>query len=114
MKTLWKEYRVWLLLLAAVLGVLLLWTGSRQPKSEPPANDEPSLAELLESVGGVGEAAVFTRYEGERLAGIAVLCEGGKDPAVRQAVIELLSSLYGLGSHRIYVGSLPSAPSGAV
>lgn len=109
MKTFWKESRVWLLLLAAVIGVLLLWAGGRQTESEPPANDEPALTELLRSVGGVGEATVFTRYEGDRLAGIAILCEGGGDPAVRQAVIELLTSLYGLGSHRIYVGSLPGA-----
>lgn len=41
--------------------------------------------------------------EPPRLGGIAVVCEGGGDPTVRQHLIGLLSAAYGIGSNKIYI-----------
>ena len=40
-----------------------------------------------------------------RVAGVAVVCAGGGDPAVREALTELLSAALGIGSHRIRIAA---------
>ena len=109
-----KDRRLWLLLLAAAAGILLLTFGGDRilggkrestPEASPEAV-ESRLAELVGEIEGIGQVRVFTRFENGQLCGAAILCEGGDDPAVQKGVIELLTALYGLGSHRIYVGRL--------
>ena len=38
-----------------------------------------------------------------RVAGVAVVCDGGADPAVREALTEMLSAALGIGVHRVKV-----------
>lgn len=38
-----------------------------------------------------------------RIAGVAVVCDGGSDPAVREALSEMLSAALGIGVHRVKV-----------
>lgn len=38
-----------------------------------------------------------------RVAGVAVVCDGGGDPAVREALTEMLSAALGIGVHRVKV-----------
>lgn len=37
------------------------------------------------------------------IGGIAIVCDGGGDPAVRQRLIGLLRAAYGIGANKIYV-----------
>ena len=52
---------------------------------------------------GASRAMVYLSEEPPRLSGIAIVCEGGGDPTVRQRLIGLLSAAYGIGSNKIYI-----------
>lgn len=110
-----------LLLLCGALGLFLILTGGDLPffkKDDSPSSfsgangkDEATLkaelTELLAGAEGVGKTEIYlTAGEDGRLQGIAVLCEGGEEPTVQKRVIGLLSALYGIGAHRIFVGGL--------
>ena len=40
-----------------------------------------------------------------RVAGVAVVCAGGADPAVREELVELLSAALGIGRHRVRISA---------
>lgn len=124
----------WLLGVAAVLGVALIFWGGSLSGKEGEKTSEATLSEaegyrkrlegeiqtLCQSVRGVGKAEVMvTMAQGERMAsggqaavgvpavcGVAVVCEGGGSPAIQAEVTALIESLLGIGSHRIYVGQM--------
>lgn len=112
MKKLLREKMTWLLVAVGICGVLLFGIGSffgdREPEKPTTVGDptvfEESLRELLGNLEGVGEVKLYVRMAGELPDGIAVLCEGGNDPTVQKQVIGLLTALYPIGAHRIYVG----------
>lgn len=87
---------------------------------------EDQLRALLNSLSGVSGARVIitfsdgVRYEyGEgsysrsdppiieekppRVGGVAIVCEGGENPAVQKKVIDLVCALYGIPSSRVSV-----------
>ena len=111
-----------LLLLCGAIGALLLLLGGNFQESRADAGKEnrdagavseatkAELAELLSGVEGAGKTKIYLTVApgGGALQGVAVLCEGGEDPLVQKRVIGLLSALYNLGAHRIYVGGLES------
>lgn len=117
-------------LLLAAVGVLLLILGAGLTKGKPAeAEIDPteaylssltaSLTSLCSEIEGVGTATVvITLAEGERkeysgskllstemprVEGVAVVCAGGGDPNVRAELTELLTSLLGIGSHRVHI-----------
>ena len=90
------------------------------------AEAEDKLRALLNSVSGVSGARVIitfsdgVRYQyGEggysrssppvveekppRVGGVAIVCEGGDNPAVQKKVIDLVCALYGIPSSRVSV-----------
>lgn len=83
---------------------------------------ETEIGEMVRALDGVGQArAMVTLSEGERITysgsrvagselpqvcGVAVLCEGGADPAVQAEIVRLLTALFPIGAHRVYVGPL--------
>lgn len=94
-----------------ILGILMVLLGSVIGSTEKEAAVEPTeeqrLSQMLSSVEGVGECRVMITYsDGGEVFSVAVLCEGADSVRVRGRVIELVSSLYGIGSNRIAV--LPS------
>lgn len=90
-----------------VLGVLLLLLPSSFSSGESETHAEQTgeerLAEMCAAVDGVGECKVMVTYEGDRVYAVAVLCEGAESVAVRERIVELVGSLYGIGSNRIAV-----------
>ena len=86
------------------------------------ASLEQELTALCRKVKGAGEVQVMltlsdgqtttyvsgkqTSSEMPRVRGVAVLCKGGDDPAVRAEIVRLVSAVLGIGTHRIYVGVL--------
>lgn len=39
------------------------------------------------------------------ILGVAVICEGGENAVVKSEITQLITSLFGIGSNRVYVGS---------
>lgn len=92
-----------LLLLGVALLLLPSIFGNREEAVKREATGEERLWELCAAVEGVGECRVMVTYEGESVYAVAVLCEGAESVAVRERVVELIGSLYGIGSNRIAV-----------
>ena len=67
-------------------------------------SDADTLSALCSSVAGVGECEIMMSYSpsGE-VAAVAVICDGADTPAVRAALTDMISSLYGIGSNRISI-----------
>ncbi len=62
---------------------------------------------LCSSVEGVGECRVMLSFgDGGEVLAVAVICEGGDSVGVRYRLTELLSSLYGISTHRICIEKL--------
>ena len=62
------------------------------------------LGELCSEIEGVGECRVMIHYEADgAVYSVAVVCEGAESDSVREKIVELISSLYGIGAHRISV-----------
>lgn len=47
--------------------------------------------------------AVCLNEEPPTIGGIAIVCEGGGDPAVRERLVGLLRAAYGIGANKIYI-----------
>lgn len=50
-----------------------------------------------------GQSPVLASELYSRVRGVAVVCDGGRDPAVEQAVMRTLEALFDIGSHHISV-----------
>jgi len=92
-----------------IIGVLLLlipslYNGGGSGESGAPTGEE-RLYEMCSLVEGVGECKVMITYSegGDEVYAVAVLCEGAESAAVRARLVELIGSLYGIGSNRIAV-----------
>lgn len=83
-----------------ILIVFLLFPGE-----EKRAEGTDELTELCSEIEGVGECRVSVSYKngGEEVYAVAIVCEGADDPYVRARLVELFSSLYGIGANRISV-----------
>ena len=92
-----------LLLFGVALLLLPTVFGGGEGEAEREVTGEERLSELCAAVEGVGECRVMVTYEGESVYAVAVLCEGAESVAVKERVVELIGSLYGIGSNRIAV-----------
>ena len=131
-KSIFESKRTLFLLLAAVAvgGVLLCVptaVGTEKAESSS-SNDElaeyklkleEELANICSMVVGVGRCKVvvsFERgaenvYKGSQLvestppkvSGVSIVCEGGSNQVVRSTLVEMISSLFGIGKNRIAV-----------
>ena len=112
-KSIWK---IALLLFVGLVLVLVGTQGSSVKESTKDAEDESQrLAALCEAVKGVGECRVMITYSSvssgykattQRVESVCVVCEGADKIEVRRSLVELLSSLYGIGTNRIYIAKL--------
>ena len=71
-------------------------------------NGEKSLQDneivIYESGNGYDEGLVVSVRSPE-ITGVAVVCDGGNSSVVRAEITELVTSLFGIGADRVYVGS---------
>ena len=101
-----KSERMRTLLPLIVLGCALLILPSFFKKGEEVISEpdgEARLYEMCSMVEGVGECRVMVTYEGESVYAVAVLCDGAGSVAVRERLVELICSLYGIGANRVAV-----------
>ena len=90
------------------LGLILILLGSLGNKTQNTVSEESRAAEMCSMIDGVGECRVMMTYrEGsEEVYAVLVLCEGGESVAVRDRIISMFCSLYGIGSHRVEIQKL--------
>ena len=98
-----SSVKIWVILL---LGAALILIGSFGVGGEKKSNTqtESRVAEMCSLAEGVGRCEVMLTYgdDGEVVAAL-VLCEGADSPIVRARVTDMVSSLFGIGTHRIEV-----------
>ncbi len=109
-----------LLLLALALLLIFLGGGEEKADSSSVVGEAEKIEELLSHCRGVGEVKVAVSYDYyveagalfsdeekriPKISGIGVVCEGGGDSEVALNITRLLSSAYGLPSHKISVVS---------
>ncbi len=94
-----------LLILGAALilfGVIFSSDDAKEAKTG--LTDEESLAVLCSSIEGVGECSVRVNYGEEgKVYAVAVVCNGAENSEVRARLIDLFTSLYGIGANRVTV-----------
>ena len=99
-----KRFGLWGLLL---VGALLILVGVSTPSVQSEKEDydtAASLAEICSLAEGVGQCEVMLTYgEGGEVTAALVLCEGADSPAVKARVVSMVSTLFGIGTHRIEV-----------
>ena len=128
-----KRNGIWKAAIVLLVGILLLSFGGRTDNESALELGEldaygraleERVAELCSSLDGVGEARVMitfssgekTVYEGTRAVGkkppevmaVTVLCEGAGSGAVVARLTEMLSSVFGIGTHRIKIMKISS------
>ena len=59
---------------------------------------------LYESVNGNDEGLVVS-VKNPDISGVAVVCSGGDNLTIKAEITKLVTSLFGIGSDRVYVGS---------
>lgn len=107
------------IIIIAAIGLLLIFVGTSLADGDSTATDttlEGRLEELCSSVSGVGRCRVMvsyataeTRYGQEStdiVESVTVVCQGASTPAVKAELVSLLSSLFGIGSNRIYIAKM--------
>lgn len=94
------------LIILAVIGAVLLFIGTAAPgdKGEAAPDEEAELAELCSSIDGVGRCrTMISRDASGDVVAVVVLCEGAESIGARSGITEMISSIYGIGYHRITV-----------
>ena len=106
-----QDKKIIILLIGALALVILLFPTSNQgAKEETPPDEEARIEELCSKIEGVGECRVMITYDPdsreELVYAVLVLCEGADSASVRERITSSLSSVYGIGSHRIEIQKL--------
>ena len=101
-----KTKRASPMLLLPILALSLLLIGGTGQKTEEPKDLEERTAELCSQVSGVGECRVMITYRDDEVFAVAVLCDGADNIEVKHNLTSLISSLYGIGAHRVEILSL--------
>ena len=101
-----KTKRASPMLLLPILALSLLLLGGTGQKTEAPKDLEEKTAELCSQVSGVGECRVMITYRDDEVFAVAVLCDGADNIEVKHNLKSLISSLYGIGAHRVEILSL--------
>ena len=94
------------MLLLPILALSLLLMVGAGRKDEAPTDLDERTAELCSQVSGVGECRVMITYRDDEVFAVAVLCDGADNIEVRKNLTSLISSLYGIGAHRVEILSL--------
>ena len=111
LKMLLKNKKLIIITLAAIiLGLILIGTSS---KNESTVTDtkELQLEEFLKSINGVGECKVIITYKNstsyysknEEVFAVAISCRGASRRGIEAQIVELVSTLYGIGTNRVKV-----------
>ena len=115
-----KEKRAYIKPLAiALVGIVIIFAAAGGGKdSESYAEDDLTrqVREFCEAIDGVGECRVIISYEpgsggyfssGEkRVLAVAVACRGASSARVREALTDLLTTVFEIGANRVSIFKL--------
>lgn len=73
-------------------------------KTDDNSSSHDSEIVIYESQNGVDSGLVLS-IRSPDILGVAVVCEGGESSVVKAEITKLITSLFGIGSDRVYVGS---------
>lgn len=101
--------RIWLVGLM-LLGLILILIGNEQTgeKNAVTQTEEMRATEMCAMMDGVGDCRVMMTYrpDSDEVYAVLVLCDGAESVSVRERIISLFTSLYGIGSHRVEIEKL--------
>ena len=127
--------KLWKVILPLALGIILIVISSAGAQENNRAdgsytldeykeNLERQIADICSDIEGVGKCRVFITFErGEqsiykgsavietkppKILGVSVVCEGADNQTTRARVVEMLTSLFGIGANRVAVLKLNS------
>ena len=90
-----------------ILGIVLILFGSGiggEREESVSVGAEDKLCQMLSSVEGVGRCKVMiNESEDGEVYAVAVLCDGAGHAKVRERVVSLIRSMYGIGANRVSV-----------
>lgn len=100
-----------------LLAVFLIFYDGKEAEREE-STDEARLVTLISSVEGVGECEVTVVYKESQaksdtreVFAVAVVCDGGDNVNVRARIVELVTTIYGIGANRVSVMKLSPSKS---
>lgn len=73
-------------------------------ESDSKYESEDSEIVVYESQNGTDSGLVVS-IKAPEIIGVAIICEGGDSAVVKSEITKLITSLFGIGSDRVYVGS---------
>jgi hypothetical protein len=99
-----KKGKLLPLLIIPIAVLLIVFGGGGE--SDDNVTPEDELAAVCSEMEGVGECRVMVTYKDGEVFAVAVICEGAESPKTRQKIVELVTSVYGIGSNRVTVQKL--------
>ncbi len=106
-----RDKKLLVLISAIVLVAFMLMLFGGEDKDvggEDAEDEEKKLCRLCSEIEGVGECRVMITYRDGEVFAVAIVCRGANNYKVREALIELVTSIYGIGSNRVSIQPLAS------
>ena len=100
-----KQDKGFIILIIGVVALALLLIPSGNKKTDEPVelDDAARLEELCSQIEGVGECRVMVTYKSGEVYAVAVVCRGADSPKVRERIVDMITSMYGIGANRVTV-----------
>lgn len=80
-----------------------VYAENRKTNKDADSSSDDKEIVLYESSGGSDSGLVIS-IRSPDILGVAILCEGGGSAVVKAEITNLVTSLFGIGSDRVYVG----------
>ena len=81
-----------------------VYAENTKKESDSKSVSEDSEIVIYESQNGADSGLVVS-IKSPEINGVAIICEGGDSSVVKSEITKLVTSLFGIGSDRVYVGS---------
>ncbi len=81
---------------------------AKNDKSKNDTDSSSTENEIVIYDSGDGDAGLVVSIKSPDVLGVAVVCEGGGSAVIRAEITQLVTSLFGIGSDRVYVGARSS------
>lgn len=81
-----------------------IYAENKKSDHDTDSSSQDSEIVIYESQNGADTGLIIS-IKNPEIIGVAVVCEGGESAVVRAEITNLVTSLFGIGSDRVYVGS---------
>ena len=99
-----EKKRLWLIVAVLAIGILLVLFGGTDIGHSESDDTETRVKELCERIDGVYDVHVMiVSHDETHVEGIAVVCDGGDNAAIKLKLTELLCSLFKIPASAVSV-----------